>query len=568
MNIVSYNPGHDGALAYLKDARLMASIEAEKNSNYRYSPISSPDVFAVLGEVDEIPDVICTGGWWPPDASSLGSHAHAGYRGVSKSDLIIGQRRLLGKPVHYFSSSHERSHLLCAFGMSRLPKGTPCYALVWEGAIGAFYEIDSEMNITLLSDVLNQVGNRYALLYGLADPTFPKNGPYPRFEDAGKLMALASFSERSTPSAEEKKLLDFLLDGPYRELSAYEDLEHSPYCNAGVGDPEFRNFAGIFSDKVFDVFYRFAKANMKNGMPLIIAGGCGLNCDWNTKWRETRLFPEIFVPPVANDSGSAIGTAIDAQFHFTGNPKIDWNVYSGLDFVTTGSFDLAQYDTYETNYELIADMLANSLILGWVSGKYEIGPRALGNRSILAAPFQEGTRVRLNEIKEREQFRPIAPVCLEEEAARWFGCDRESPFMLFTHRARTKALAAVTHVNGTARIQTVSSVTNRKLHALLVAFKARTGYGVLCNTSLNFKGRGFINKIADLSAYAAMRGLDGFVVEGRAYLVRSSTGYRAYLKTPNRLGVKSLVADSGYLPRTFAPKRALTLDGSFQTDRA
>ena len=131
MNIVSYNPGHDGALAYLKDARLMASIEAEKNSNYRYSPISSPDVFAVLGEVDEIPDVICTGGWWPPDASSLGSHAHAGYRGVSKSDLIIGQRRLLGKPVHYFSSSHERSHLLCAFGMSKLPKGT--HVMRWYG---------------------------------------------------------------------------------------------------------------------------------------------------------------------------------------------------------------------------------------------------------------------------------------------------------------------------------------------------------------------------------------------------------------------------------------------------
>ena len=542
MNIISYNPGHDGAIAYLKGAQLLVSIEAEKNSNYRYSPISSPDVFNVLGELDEIPDVICTGGWWPPDAYSLGSHAHVGYRGVSKSDIIVDQRRLLGKPVHYFSSSHERSHLLCAFGMSRLPKGTPCYALVWEGAIGAFYEIDSEMNITLLSDVLNQVGIRYALLYGLADPTFPKNGPYPRFEDAGKLMALASFSERSTPSDEEKKLLDFLLDGPYRELSAYEDLEHSPYCNVGVDDPEFRNFAGIFSDKIFDVFCQFAKANMKKGMPLIIAGGCGLNCDWNAKWKETRLFPEIFVPPVANDSGSAIGTAIDAQFHFTGSPKIDWNVYSGLDFIATGSFDLSLYDLYETDYEMIADMLANDLIIGWVNGKYEIGPRALGNRSILAAPFQESTRVRLNEIKQREQFRPIAPVCLEEEAAKWFGCDHASPFMLFTYRVRTDTLAAVTHVNGTARIQTVSSVTNRKLYDLLVAFKARTGYGVLCNTSLNFKGRGFINKMADLSAYAVMRGLDGFVVEGRTYLVRSSTGYQAYLRMSDRRSIKRIFA--------------------------
>jgi len=317
MNIISYNPGHDGAMAYLKDAHLRVSIEAEKNSNYRYSPISCHDVFNALGELDEIPDVICTGGWWPRDHYEFlhGSHVHVGYRGLAKSDVIVDQRRLLGKPVHYFSSSHERSHLLCAFGMSSLPKGTPCYALVWEGAIGAFYEIDSELNITLIADVLNQAGNRYAQLYGLADPTSPKDGPYFRFEDAGKLMALASFSNRSAPSDEERKLLEVLLDGPYRELSAYENLENSIYYNVGLGDPAFRNFAGVFSDRIFDIFYQFAKANMKKRMPLVIAGGCGLNCDWNTKWKETSLFTEVFVPPVANDSGSAIGTARRIPHH-------------------------------------------------------------------------------------------------------------------------------------------------------------------------------------------------------------------------------------------------------------
>jgi predicted NodU family carbamoyl transferase len=538
MNILSYNPGHDGAIAYLKSYHLLVSIEAEKNSNWRYSPISNRDVFDALGELDEIPDVICTGGWWPRDHYEYLHGSHVRYRGVSKSDVIIDQRRLLGRSVHYFSSSHERSHLLCAFGMSSLPKGTPCYALVWEGGIGAFYEIDPVLNITLLADVLNQVGNRYALLYGLADPTFPKDGPFPRVEDAGKLMALASFSNRRTPPAEERKLLDFLLDGPYRELSAYKGLEKSRYYNVGVDDPDFRNFAGIYSDKIFDVFYQFAQANMKKKLPLVIAGGCGLNCDWNTKWKETGLFAEVFVPPVANDSGSAIGTAIDAQFHLTGNPKIDWNVYSGLGFVTTKSFDLAQYDICETNYKMIADMLANDLILGWVSGKYEIGPRALGNRSILAAPFKVSTRVRLNEIKQREQFRPIAPVCLEEEAVRWFGCDHPSPYMLYTFRVRTDTLPAVTHVNGTARIQTVSVGTNRNMYDLLSAFKARTGYGVLCNTSLNFKGKGFINKIDDLSTYVVEHKLDGFVVEDKAYLLKSSASYQAYLRMPNSIAAE------------------------------
>src|ERR1700733_6610351 len=156
-------------------------------------------------------------------------------------------------------------------------------------------------------------------------------------------MALASYSTRKTPSVEEQKLIDFLLQRcVHLEPRACNDLMQSRYYNVGTDDPEFRNLAGIFSDKIFDTFYQFAKANMKKRMPLIIAGGCGQNCDWNTKWKETKLFTEVFIPPVANDSGSAIGTAIDAQFNLTGNPKIDWNVYSGLGFITGASFDLAR----------------------------------------------------------------------------------------------------------------------------------------------------------------------------------------------------------------------------------
>ena len=105
--------------------------------------------------------------------------------------------------------------------------------------------------------------------------------------------------------------------------------------------------------------------------------------------------------------------------------------------------------------------------------------------------------------------------------------------MLYTQLVSTEALTAVTHVNGTARIQTVSSLTNSHLHKLLMAFKAHTGYGVLCNTSLNFKGRGFINNIADLSAYTIERNLDGFVIEGRSYMLKSSKNYQAYLRSSN-----------------------------------
>jgi predicted NodU family carbamoyl transferase len=533
MNILSYNPGHDGAIAYLKDGHLIFSIETEKDSNYRYSPVSSPDVFRALGELDEIPDVICAGGWWPNDdhENKFGSNTYVGYRGESKNAIIADFRKFLGKSVHYYSSSHERSHLLSAYGMSNLPEGSQCYALVWEGAIGAFYEIDCYLNIKLLGNVLNQVGNRYGLLYGLADPTFPKNGLYPRFEDAGKLMALASFSNRDPLSIEETELLDFLLGGPHSELSRFEGLEKSIHYNVGVTDHRFRNFTGVFSDKIFDIFYQFAKVKMKKKLPLIIAGGCGLNCDWNTKWKRSGLFSEVFVSPVTNDSGSAIGTAIDAQFHYTGNSKISWDVYSGLSFTVNRKFDKSLYDIYELNEKFVADILAENLILGWVNGKYEIGPRALGNRSIIAEPFNERTKTRLNEIKQREQFRPIAPICLEEDAYLWFGCDHPSPYMLYTYTANTQALPAVTHINQTARIQTVSCSSNSALHRLLTAFKDRTGYGVLCNTSLNFNGRGFINKIDDLSAYTVKHNLDGFVVDNLCYLLKTSDYYQAYLKS-------------------------------------
>jgi predicted NodU family carbamoyl transferase len=333
--------------------------------------------------------------------------------------------------------------------------------------------------------------------------------------------------------------MGFLLDGPYRKLSEHEHLDRVPHLNVGLDDPEFRNFAGIYGDAIFDRFHQSALNNLEGGRPLVIAGGCGLNCDWNTRWRETGFFSEVFVPPVANDSGAAIGTAIDAQFRHTGDPKIAWDVYSGLAFRTQGTIDADAYDVFKDDDALVADLLAQDLILGWAHGRYEIGPRALGNRSILAAPFKDETRIRLNEIKQREQFRPIAPVCLSEEAETWFGCGHESPHMLYTYRAKTKDLRAVTHVNGTARLQTVTCQSNRRLHDLLSAFKAITGYGVLCNTSLNFKGKGFINNLTDLGVYVAEHGLDGFVVEGHAYLRKDSDRYQAYRRARSRVPVGS-----------------------------
>jgi hydroxymethyl cephem carbamoyltransferase len=147
----------------------------------------------------------------------------------------------------------------------------------------------------------------------------------------------------------------------------------------------------------------------------------------------------------------------------------------------------------------------------------------------LAEPFSSETRDRLNEIKKREGYRPIAPVCRIEDVGSVFDRDFVDPYMLYFRRALTDRLPAVTHVDGTARCQTVDRQTNPALHRLLTAFGQRQGIGVLCNTSLNFKGLGFINKMSDLVKYCEQQGVDDFVV-GRWWYQRVGTVDRAELR--------------------------------------
>jgi carbamoyltransferase len=140
---------------------------------------------------------------------------------------------------------------------------------------------------------------------------------------------------------------------------------------------------------------------------------------------------------------------------------------------------------------VIARHLAGDRVVGWIEGRMEFGPRALGARSILASPLDPGMQARLNEIKDREDFRPVAPVVLAEEADDWFVDAGSSPFMLFTHDVRPDRVAripAVRHVDGTARIQTIARAQNPLYHDLVAAFQRLTGVPVLVNTSFNTRG--------------------------------------------------------------------------------
>jgi len=326
----------------------------------------------------------------------------------------------------------------------------------------------------------------------------------------GKLMALAGWPNPQPLTMAEQALIDQLfrddLGAQYRGnidkfLPQKQELRKIPWTNGGLETPEFRSFAKHFSDELFSRFLRFAEANLHERLPLLITGGCGLNCEWNTKWRQSGLFSEVFVPPCPNDSGSAIGTAADAQFYYTGDARLNWSVYSGEEFCD----DCKTPDDWEEqslDFNAVAQCLTDGEIIPWVQGRYEIGPRALGNRSLLASPFSRASKDRLNAIKAREAYRPIAPVCTLEDVDRHFLWSGESPYMLHFQKVGNRALQAIVHDDQSARVQTVTIAGNAALHQLLRAFQKITGAPVLCNTSLNWKACGFINRKSDLFAFA------------------------------------------------------------------
>lgn len=511
-------PGHDGTVAAVDAGaqKLLFSYEAEKDSFPRYE-VFNPHLMIEAACETDFPDVIALSGW-AKGGYSAKAGIGAGYYGHETSNIEVQEQNFFGRKTKIFSSSHLRSHIMSAYGLSPFEQGQPCYVLVWEGSMGDFYHVDEHLNVTHIHMVMMTPGNKYAFLYALADPTFAMPKGQLRYEDPGKLMALCGYGTPGPRNQQEEDITQFLLNRDSILLSlTKDDLKDSPYHNIGVEHPDFKTLALKFSDEIFSRFHRFAKENLTPGLPLLISGGCGLNCEWNTAWRNSGLFSEVFVPPCTNDTGSAIGTAIDAMWHFTGNAKLDWSVYAGQPFVDDLDHDDEDIEIVDYNPNDLAGRLAAGEIYAWAHGNCEIGPRALGNRSILAAPFASDTKQRLNTIKKREGFRPIAPLCLEEDVSKHFDWQGPSPYMLYFQKVTDQRLQAIMHVDQTARVQTVNRVQNEKIHALLTAFRAITGAGVLCNTSLNFNGTGFINRTSDLVRYCRENGLDGFCANGRVY---------------------------------------------------
>lgn len=358
-----------------------------------------------------------------------------------------------------------------------------------------------------------------------------------------KVMGLAPYGEPRFKNLILDRLVDLKPDGTFRL-----DMKYFNYCvgltmtndafaelfGQPIRRPERDLLTGFHMDIAAsiqavteEVMLRLTRSLAREyQMPnLCLAGGVALNCVANGKLHRDGAFSNIWIQPAAGDAGGAIGAALAVWHLFLGRERTPTNGDAMRGAFLGPAF--AQHDVEQrltaqgARYQVVSDddvieqtasALAEGRAVGWMQGRMEFGPRSLGARSILADPRSAVMQKTLNlKVKYRESFRPFAPSVLREDVAEWFDLDCDSPYMLLVaevkpqHRhamtAQQQALfgidklnvprstiPAVTHVDYSARVQTVHAATNPRFHALLTRFKAKTGCPVLVNTSFNVRG--------------------------------------------------------------------------------
>ena len=357
-----------------------------------------------------------------------------------------------------------------------------------------------------------------------------------------KLMGLAPYGEPKFRDIILDRIVDLKEDGTFHLDQSYFD-----YCTglrmtnekfaALFGQPPRKpetelltqfhvDVAASIQAVTEEVMLRLTRTLAREyGVPnLCLAGGVALNCVANGKILRDRSFRNVWIQPAAGDAGGAVGAALATWHTELDKPRSDYRdrmrgallgpSFSDEEIAQRLTAVGARFDTLSR--ELLLKRTAEALLVGkavgWFQGRMEFGPRALGARSIIADPRSPTMQKNLNlKVKFRESFRPFAPAVLREDVAQWFALDTDSPYMLLVanvredhQRAMTNAeqllfgidklnvirsdIPAVTHVDYSARVQTVDRETNEQFYDLLAAFKKRTGCGVLVNTSFNVRG--------------------------------------------------------------------------------
>ncbi len=338
--------------------------------------------------------------------------------------------------------------------------------------------------------------------------------------DEYKVMGLAPYGDPSRYRNVFKTFYNLLPEGDYvihwQNLSALFDLA-LPRAKGEPITQTHKDFAASLQESLEAIVFHFLEAAQKKTghTRLCLAGGVAHNCTLNGKIMYSGIFDDVFVQPAAHDAGCALGAALYA-LHNERPPKTKpspmSHIYLGTDIEDEGSIldslsrwkDFVSFEAVENITQRAAGLLAKGAIIGWVQGRSEFGPRALGNRSILADPRPAENKDIINEmVKKREAFRPFAPSVIEEYVDEYFSVPpnkKQFPFMVFVVNVRKDKqamLGAVTHVDGTARIHTVSKQTNSRFWELISEFGKHTGVYMLLNTSFNNNVEPIVNSAED-----------------------------------------------------------------------
>ena len=474
-------------------------------------------------------------------------------RGIIASQLGVPGRKVL-------FTEHHQSHAAAAF----LTAPTHRAAIMTADAVGEWVTLsvgDGERVQNGPTRIRSFREIRFPHSLGMLYSTFTAYLGFKVNEDEYKVMGLAAYG-RPTLVDQVRKLIGrtpdgaFALDLNYFEFHTTAERSYSsrfvelfgpprnPYEPIDLETAEGQRFADCAASVqrvLEDTLVEIARAlHQETGLEdLCLGGGVALNGVANARLLAESGFERIFVPPAPGDAGCAIGAALYCdRIHF-GNPDRDLPDHPFWGPSVDGSelARLAREDGHfamELEERALIDQIANDLvaghIVGWMEGALEFGPRALGHRSILAAPHTTEMRDRLNrEIKYREAFRPFAPVVPSGAAALYFdippGGERLARFMsgVFSVRpAWRPRLEAVTHIDGTARVQVLEPAMAPRLHALLEAYGERTGIPVLLNTSFNLAGEPIVNReVEGYSTFLRCK-IDVLVAGGTRVLKRTS----------------------------------------------
>jgi carbamoyltransferase len=391
------------------------------------------------------------------------------------------------------------------------------------------------------------------------------------FDDSGKLMGLAPYGR---PGVFNEPMFD-MADG--RVFLRYDWMRafRNPSKSRGDFNENFQHFADVacWAQKEVEraIFYVMqSRHEFTPADNLCYAGGVALNAVANGKILENTPYRNFYIQPAAADNGLATGCAYYGWLEVLKGKREpnDGTSCFGVSYDKSrieralkkysDAFEIASGDSLERT----ADLLAQGKTVARYEGRSKFGPRALGNRSILADPRKPEARDHINRnIKFREDFRPFAPSVLAEDVSRYFECRTASPYMLLVVRVRPEyrdLIPAVVHQDGTVRIQTVEQQANPSYYALLQAFKKRTGLGILLNTSLNWRGMLIVETPEQAIEFFATCGLDAMCIDG--FIVEKPRNWQRHSLPPLE-ALQNLISSSSQVPGGLHGIYQLTLEG-------